>query len=276
MHRRLLRLFNVIYLLLNVIYILHFAIMSIIITLSTINLLMKWGRIKMFKSKRVVDERIQKESDCLYEKMAYLLLVMTISSLMIKVALGKSMMVYSLEVISVIIAGLIFLIGEWNKGILFVKKTDDALKDMHREVMRKVYMAMTEVYITGGLIILCIDKSADGYIVSFLILWFIPTLIVTIFSIKNGWLVWGTKKREKIGKTELAKRTAIGALFFGIFMGGEFLFKDGRFEPAGLLWILGLGASWGLLFYFLFSIFISAAEKQSYKKLDEIEETNEK
>lgn len=229
----------------------------------------------MFKSKKFVDERIEKESNRLYEKMTYLIVALTVVALAVKMLLKFSFIVYSLEAISLIAGSVVFLFGEISKGILFVRKSDDALKDMHRAVMKNVFMTMFFVFIFGEFVLFCINPEYWRFLWSVLLLWLVPALIITIVSIKNGWMVWGTKKKEKTAKSALAKRTVVGALFFGIFVGWNMLFKDGVFQPTGILWILALAAGWGVPFYFIMVAMVSKGEKQADKGLKMVEKADE-
>jgi len=100
-------------------------------------------------------------------------------------------------------------------------------------------------------------------------------LIYSIAAIKNGWLIWGSKKREMEGKKNFKVRVVISSLFFGLFTGFLFLFKDGAFQPKGILWILGMGISWGIMFYFMFIGMMKVAEKRADKKVEEKENSVE-
>ncbi len=41
------------------------------------------------------------------------------------------------------------------------------------------------------------------------------------------------------------------------------MYYDGAFHASGILWILGMGVGFGLLFYFLMSGFIKISEEQA-------------
>ena len=47
----------------------------------------------------------------------------------------------------------------------------------------------------------------------------------------EGLLIFGSRKKEESTKKSLAIRTFIGSLFFGAFVGFEFYFHDGAFDP---------------------------------------------
>ena len=79
------------------------------------------------------------------------------------------------------------------------------------------------------------------------------------------------KKAETTGKAKLARSTALGALFFGIVMGGPECIKDGAFNPAGLLHVIGMGAMWGILFYLMFTAMLKLGEKRADKEVQEAE-----
>ena len=70
---------------------------------------------------------------------------------------------------------------------------------------------------------------------------------------------------------QLAKSTALGALFFGIVMGGPSCIRDGAFDPMGIVKIIGMGAMWGVLFYLMFTALLKVGEKQADKAAAEAE-----
>lgn len=113
------------------------------------------------------------------------------------------------------------------------------------------------------------------WLCAYLAIVMVPALIYTVASIKNGWLIWGTKKRETEGKKNFKLRVVIGSLFYGIFVCSHMLIKDGKFDPMGILWVLGTAALFGIPFYFAMMLMIKTAEKRADKNLEEKEKAIE-
>ena len=53
------------------------------------------------------------------------------------------------------------------------------------------------------------------------------------------------------------------------------LIKDGKFDPMGILWVLGTAALFGIPFYFAMMLMIKTAEKRADKNLEEKEKAIE-
>lgn len=222
----------------------------------------------MWKNKRQqVDERIEKESNRMSAKMYYLMSILTIVSIVVKMCYKVPVYVYALELISLAVSGIFCVVSELKYGILFLKNKDEELLSIHHKVLTKAMMISFWIIITGELLFIFIANEYIKWIDLYFVIWGIPALISSFFAIKNGWLIWGTKKKEKDGKKELKKRTAIGALFFGVFVGFPMLFQDGVFQPEGLLWVFGLAAGWGIPFYLIFAGFMKLAEKRADKNV---------
>lgn len=228
------------------------------------------------KNKGLKDERIMKESNKLSAKMYYVIVITTIISLVIKIACKLPFYVYILEVIALMASLIYVLAGEMKKGILFIREKDEDLQAIHEEVLAKAMMIAFDIIIFGDLIFIFFAKQYFFWSLSYIAIWFIPALIITIASIKNGWIIWGGKKRETEGKQNLKKRVAIGALGYGVIVGIPFLYKDGAFHPEGILWMLVLAAAWGILFYVAFAFIMKVSEKKADKILKEKENQSEK
>lgn len=228
----------------------------------------------MKSKKKMVDERILKESNVLSAKMYYVLALFTVISLIVKIVCKLPLFVFGLELISLVASVAYALICEGSKGILFVKK-DEVLKTVHEEILAKAMMIHFEIIIVGELVFFFLAKEYMIWILSYFAIWVVPALIITIASIKNGWLIWGGKKRETEGKKDFIFRVVLGSLFFGLVMGIDKLYYDGSFHAEGILWILGMGASWGILFYLMFTLVLKVAEKKADENVKEKEQINE-
>jgi len=219
------------------------------------------------KEKPVVDERIEKESNRLSAKMFYVLTVFTAILLAVKIAKGLPVVVYLLEIVTLLAGIIYYVVAEVKSGIFLAKERDEVLTVMHEKNLAKAMDIEFKVLVFGELIFMFVLKEYFLWLAAYLLVWMIPALIITVASIKNGWIIWGTKKREKEGKKDFKKRVAIGSIFYGVIVGGPMCFKDGVFQPEGILSILGLAAFWGILFYLLMSGMMKVAEKKADQKL---------
>lgn len=226
----------------------------------------------MKKHKRFKDERIEKESDRLsavmYIYMVSVLTVMLIGKLVIGIAFQR----YIIEVLCLITSSIymIFSLKKYNLR-LFASYDDEILKEVKRSILSKCGMICFWIIIVGEFILFYMEYLKTIDIVLYLIVWMTPALVITVYSIKHGLLLWGGTKRKASGKNELAKRTFIGALFFGVIMGGPQLYREGAFHGNGLLAILGYALGWGIPFYFVFKLFVNTGEKNADKLVNEIE-----
>ena len=235
------------------------------------NLFVSGGRIMWKKRTQLLDERIEKESNCLNAKMYFLLSVLTLVSIIVKICYKLPIYVYALELISMVASGSFVIVSELKYGILFLKNKDEGLLAIYYKILSRAMMISFWIIIVGELLYIFVVPRYMEWVISYFVVWGIPAIIMTFFSIKNGWLIWGTKKREKDGKKELKKRTAIGALFYGVFMGFPMTFQEGTFHIEGLLWMLGMAAGWGIPFYLIFAGLMKLAEKGADKKVAEKE-----
>lgn len=249
----------------------------------------------LFKKKnqnQVKDERIEKESNKLTVPMFYLLSVELLACLIVKLVLGEPWYNFVLELACLVPAWGYVLVKRAQNGILVIKEKDEALLTIRNAIMSKAFMISFFVIILGELFYMFAVTdyfSSNGIIHSdgeiwtremtwmlvYLAVWFVPALIFTIFTLKKGWMIWGSKKRETVGKKAFAKRVAVGSLFYGLIMGLPELIKHGFFYAKGWLMILGLSAMWGILFYFAMIGMIKYSEKKADKAVEEQEGADE-
>ena len=254
------------------------------------------------KKNQIKDERIEKESNKLMPPMFYLFSVEMLVCLVLKLVLGEPWYNFTLEILCLVPAWIYVLVKRVQNGILVIKEKDEALLAIRDNIVAKAFMISFWVILIGEMIYmyLVVDVingdsavwvkelvngvvSGDGsawpreltWLFVYLAVWFVPAIIITVFTLKKGWLIWGSKKREVTGKKEFAKRTAIGALFFGLIMGAPELFDNGVFQPKGLLIIVLTGAAWGLFFYFFMTAFIKRSEKNADKAVEGQEGSDE-
>lgn len=225
------------------------------------------GTIMWKKRTQPLDERIEKESNRMAAKMYFLLSVLTIVAIIVKICYKVPIYVYAVELVSLVASGTYAIVSEFKYGILFLKDKDEELLSIHYKILSKAIMISFWIIIVGEFLFIFAVPGYTEWVDLYFAVWGIPAVIMSFFSIKNGWLIWGTKKKEKDGKKELKKRTAIGALFFGLVMGLPMLFQDGVFHIEGLLWVFGMAAGWGIPFYLIFAGFMKLAETRANKNV---------
>ncbi len=231
----------------------------------------------MERKKRKPDERIEKETNRYAGKLFYPMCMLLVISLVVKCWFDLPHYVYALEIISLTAGVVCFLFQELRNGILFVKKKDDALEELHNQALTKAMMVQFWIMTIGE----CIPMYLMTYIepmqqyfwwyCSYMLVLFPLSLIITVLSLKKGWLVWGSKKQEKTGKKYFAITTVFAALSYGVLMeafdGFKHVYHDGAFHAEGVGRIFGMAAFWGVLFYFAMLGLIKISEKQADKRL---------
>ena len=231
------------------------------------------------KGFRKPDERIEKETNRSVGKLFYLVCGLLVLSLAVKCFFDLPNYVYALEIIALTAGVVCFLFQELRNEILFVKKKDDALAEIHNKALTKAMMVQFYVLVIVGCIPVLVSDFYEpfqqyewwffGYMLAILPV----SLIITIVMIKKGWYVWGGKNREMSGKKNLAVRTVFASLLFGILTeignGFNHVYREGVFHAEGILWVVAIGALWGIVFYFVMSAMIKVSEKQADKQLRE-------
>ena len=241
---------------------------------------------------QVKDERIEKETNKLMTPMFYLFSAGLFGCLVLKLVLREPWYNFLLEILCLVPAWGYALAARAQKGILVIKEKDDTLLSIRDAIHSKAFMISFWVIITGELFYMfavtdwfkanAMEHAGEEiwtreltWMVVYLAVWFVPAIIITVFSLKKGWLIWGSKKRENVGKKVFAKRVVVGSLFYGLIMGLPELIKHGIFYVKGWLMILGMAAFWGILFYFGMMAFIKFSEKKADKAVKEQEGADE-
>ncbi len=221
--------------------------------------------------KKLKDERIINQTNKILSPMYFLTLVLLISGICIKWQFTKEITMYIIEILVIPITLGYMLISLGVKGLLFQKARDEHTLRMKQSVISKCYGISFFILIIGEFILMLIFPKNIDILSIYMGVWFIPAMIITVYVIKKGLLIWGGKERAKTGIKEFKKRTCIGALFFGIIMGGPHMIKDNMFNPWGFLWIVGMAVSWGVLFYFMMKLMISIREKKADQEVRKAE-----
>ena len=220
--------------------------------------------------KKMVDERINKESNELMAKLYWIALAMQAAVLIVKLILQAELLRWALDAI-IILAGLGVMMVLRTVRSLWGKK-NEALKEMDNSVLSTSFGTMLWVALLGSLLLMFGNGEENA-------LWYgstmLPVLIAsgiyTVIAIKRGLLLWGGERNKGSAKPRLRKATTLGALFFGIVMGAPDCFSGGAFQVTGLLKIILMAAMWGLMFYGMMVLAINRGEKSANKNLEEVE-----
>ncbi len=235
------------------------------------------------KKKQIKDERIEKESQKATAVAFYVITLELLICLVVKLVLAEPWYNVTLELLCLVAGCGYAVIKKLVDGVPFFKTEDEALKEISNRILTKAFTIQFVLLVFGELVYMFALTGGENagwskemtWLMIYLIIWVIPGSVFTVLAIKRGWLIWGSKKQETVGKKELAKRTAIGSLFFGLVMGAPELVKDGVFQPKGLLVVFGMAVTWGILFYVMFAGMIKFSEKNADKSVEEKEENSE-
>lgn len=224
----------------------------------------------MGKTKKIADERITRESNALLARAFWMMLLLQAGVLAAKFALGAAVRVCILDMAVFCVGFIGMIVLRTAKGLWGAK--DEALREIEQAGLSKLFGTMLWMVILGELLLVFLDAGNLRWYAPFFIVWGIPAVYVTVQIIRKGLLLWGSKKAEATGKSRLALKTAVGALFFGVVMGGPDCFADGAFQVSGLWKVLGMGATWGILYYLLMLGMIKLGEKKADKAVAAAEE----
>lgn len=223
---------------------------------------MVWSK----KKTQVMDERIEKESNKLTAKLFYVQTVLVALLLVGKLLAKLSWKAYLLEIIC-LVAGVGFvLIAEIGKGIFLLKDKDAALTGIHQSVLAKGYSLEMALLLVGELVFMYVLPEYFLWLIGYFGAWFVPAVILTVVSVKKGWLQWGSKNRQVEGKQNLKKRVAIGGVEFGLMMIPIQLpmwLADGALSFKEILMIPFEMVMFGVLFYILFTLMVDKGEKKA-------------
>lgn len=220
--------------------------------------------------KKIVDERVQKESNAVLARLYWLALALQAVVLAVKLCMGAELLQWALDGV-VILSGLgVMAVMRSIKGLWCEK--DEVLREMDNSVLSTSFGTMLWVALLGSLLLMFgnSEENAPWYGSTML-----PVLIAsgvyTVLAIKRGLLLWGGERNKGSAKPRLRKATTLGALLFGIVMGAPDCFIDGVFQLKGLVKIILMAAMWGLMFYGMMVLAINRGEKAADKTMEEVE-----
>lgn len=223
--------------------------------------------------KKMVDERIRKESNALLARFYWVMLALQALVLAVKLCLEPEVVYWVLDGI-ILLAGLgVMAVMRTVKGLWGQK--DEALREIDNGVLSTSFGTMLWVTLIGSEILLFGDgENALWYGVTILPL-LICCAIYTVLVMKRGLILWGGKQNEGDAKKRLRKSTALGALAYGAIMAAPDCFRYGEFRVEGLIKLLLMAATWGLLFYGLMVLVINRGEKAANKAVEAVEAKDE-
>ena len=220
--------------------------------------------------KKIVDERVQKESNAVLARLYWVALALQAVVLVVKLCMGAELLQWALDGL-IILAGLgVMAVMRNIKGLW--GRMDEALREIDNSVLSTSFGTMLWVALLGSLLLMFGNGEENA-------LWYgstmLPVLIAsgiyTVIAIKRGLLLWGGDRNKGCTKLQLRKSTTLGALFFGIVMGAPDCFVGGTFRIMGLVKIILMAAMWGLMFYGMMVLAINRGEKSANKTLEEVE-----
>lgn len=215
--------------------------------------------------KKYLDERIEKERNHFLTKLYPWQLGLLTILLILKLLAHAPLYMYILDMVTLSASIGYVVIALTVRGLLFHPCVDEQMRMNRDKIFTNGFAILFGFLVYGEFILYQLHPVANLYLYSYLIVWFIPALVATIVMLKKGWFVWGTTKRKEEGMKGFRKRVMIGALFFGAFVGKDFLVSDGVFHVTGILWVLGLTLMWGVLFYFTMKACLNISEKNADK-----------
>ncbi|MBR4067161.1 MAG: hypothetical protein IKK08_00880 [Clostridia bacterium] len=215
----------------------------------------------MSKTVQIQDERLARQQNALGAVGYWMVMALQAVALAVKLLLGAGLRVCVLD-LAVLAVGAVGMVLVRTRNGLWGQK-DEALREIDQAGLAKVFMVQFFLILIGEFLLFFLDDANLIWYLPYLPVWIIPALYVMIRGYRSGLYTYGTKKAETHSKRQLLWRTALGALFFGIVMGGPDCFRDGAFQLTGLWKVLGMGLCWGVLFYGMMLLFLKLGDKKA-------------
>lgn len=220
-----------------------------------------------FLKAKIVDERIQKESDALLAVMFWVMAALQAVVLGVKLALGAEVLQWALDGL-ILLGGLGVMVVLRSQRGLWCRR-DEALRELDNRVLALSYGMMLWVTLIGSVVLVFGDSERSGWYAPSLLPLLITSLVYLVLAVRRGLLLWGSRQAKGNAKARLRRSTALGALLYGALMGAPACFEGGSFRPMGLVKILLMAAVWGLLFYGAMVWLIDRGEKAADKAVKE-------
>lgn len=213
------------------------------------------------------DERIEKKANEIYAKLYILILALTVVGAIFKwFFLTQNIIDYMLEIIALVGSIGYLLIKTSIAKIPLFESPDDCIKEIQNSYRKTCFTICFQTYILGELIIIFIlNKSTIACV--YIIYWSIPSLIYTFVAIRQGLVVWGSRKLKVKRIKSFKIHTVIGSFMFGIVTEWKSLFYNNQFNPKGMLFVFIAATAWGIPFYFIMKYIVNKSEKIADKQL---------
>lgn len=198
----------------------------------------------LFIYNKLKDERIVKETNKISAPMYMLILALTCIVAIIKyIFFTQEISNYILELVAIIGSiGYLIFISIVNHIPVFSSK-DQCIKELQNKYRTYSFNICFCIYVVDEVILLVIEGEEFYKMVAFYpFIWLIPGITITRKSIKKGLLIWVSKKRKKNGIKKFRIGCIFCSLFYGVFMKWSSLWKNGSFNPMGIVWILEMAA----------------------------------
>lgn len=209
--------------------------------------------------KRMADERLRKETNRLTANVFYVMLALQAAVLAVKLLLGGGLRFCALDLLALAAGAGTAAVLKTLRGLWGSK--DEILRELNDEALTWAFMVMFLVLILGELLLSFIDAENMIWCLPTLFVWFIPGSIITVVSMKRGLILWGGREQKCDGMRILRLSSCIGAVVFAVVAGADDCFRDGVFQPLGLVKILLMATVWGLLYYGLTVLMRNRGEK---------------
>lgn len=221
------------------------------------------------------DERIMKVNNRIAAPLYALILVMTFLVAIIKLLfITQDIVDFILEIVAVFGSIGYVCIRLAAIQVPLFTKSDEIISEIQNRYRAHGFYICFATFVFGEFILMFVfDKVLITAL--YILVWSVPSIIYTVLVIKKGVFILGSKRTEKSSMSSFKKRVVIGSGFFGIVCGWSFLFKDGSFQPMGLLAVAGMAVGWGIPFYFIMKAMIKKSESIADKKVKEAEKATE-
>lgn len=222
---------------------------------------------KWFKSMETKDERIKQETNKIAAKLYPLTVVLLLIVLTTKLLIFKFTWLECLLELGALLIFFSYVTLTFYYGVPFKPSHDEQVAELQNKLGANCFYMTSFLFVFLEVFFLSLADDMR-HMLGHVIIWFIPTLIFTIQVIGKGLFIWGGKSKRTLSLKSMKLRVFLGSVFFGIFVGWDFMFIDGVFIPKGMLWVIGLAVGWGIPFYFVMKLMVDFSEKKADKKID--------
>lgn len=208
------------------------------------------------------DERVIKEQRKVISKMYQVIILNTIIETIIKMLFTREVNMYLLE-ISVIVISLLYVIMSYITNKIQIGKKDEYNFICKNKIYTNAYMISFSIYLIGELLFYFFCSNSIVYTLSYILVWAIPTIIITYKLYRKGLLIIGSKKRSAKWINRLKKEVFIYSIIFAIVIEVVRVSNNGCFKEVDILVFILVACGFGIPFFFLFKLIINGSEKKA-------------